>query len=304
VSRRIRIGLALAAVAAAAYVALLFRSPLKAVGLWAVRRSNACSLGACLEAPSQVRAHLRARDRIFKALRPLRAESSIELWETPLGPLWSPQRRQSAYWLADMLAEAESDVYTYGGIGVRPGDTVLDCGANVGVFARQALRMGAALVVAIEPGPDSLECLRRNFAAEIAARRLIVYPKGVWHREETLRLLVDDNSSIGDSFVLRRGSTEIAVPFVRLDTLVAELGLARVDFVKMDIEGAEQEALAGARQTLARFKPRLAVCAYHKSDDPLRIPALVGAARKDYRMTRGPCLIDKYRIVPKVLFFE
>jgi len=302
VASRWRVGLALAASAAVAWLGFPY---LKSAVLWAARRHNGCALPACLDAPSLSRAHQRARERIETSLRLVRRDpAGFELWDTPLGPLWNPQRRRSAFWLADMLAEAESDVYSLGAVRLRPGDTVLDCGANVGVFARQALAAGAALVVAIEPAPSSLECLRRNFSAEIAARRLMVYPKGVWHREETLRLLTDDNTSAGDSLILRRGSTEIEVPLTRIDTLVAELGLSRVDFVKMDLEGAEQEALQGARDTLARFKPRLAISAYHKGDDPQRIPALVTAGRPDYRMQPGPCLLEKSRLAPKVLFFQ
>ncbi len=302
-TRRTRILLALALAAAA--VIVLARAEVKAFALWAARRHNGCSLGACLAAPGLSRVHAQARQRIEQSLRLLRTDpAGLQLWATPMGELWTPQRRRSAYWMADMLAEAEANLYAQGAIRVRPGDAVLDCGANIGVFARQALSMGAALVVAIEPSPASLECLRRNFAAEIAARGLIVYPQGVWNREETLRLLVDDNTSAGDSLILQRGQTSIAVPLTRIDTLVRELGLARVDFVKMDIEGAEQEALEGARHTLARFKPRLAISGYHKGDDPARIPALVAAARPDYRLARGPCLIDKYRLVPKILFFQ
>jgi hypothetical protein len=94
------------------------------------------------------------------------------------------------------------------------------------------------------------------------------------------------------------------VPLTRIDTLVSELKLPRVDFIKMDIEGAEQEALRGARQTLARYRPRLAISAYHKREDPLEIPALVRSARPDYRMECGACLMERYRIIPQVLFFE
>jgi len=87
---------------------------------------------------------------------------------------------------------------------VRSGDVVLDCGANVGVYTRDALDSGAKLVVAIEPAPENIECLRRNFAPEVAAGRVIVYPKGVWDKDDFLTLNVDPNNSAADSFLIQR----------------------------------------------------------------------------------------------------
>lgn len=298
--RSLGIGLALAAA-----LAVLFWAQLKPLALWAARRHNGCPLKACLEAPALDRAHRRARERIQNSLRIMRRDpAGFQLWHTPHGPLWSPQRRHDAFWLADLLAEADAGPYSHGAVGVRHGDIVLDGGAHIGVFTRQALAAGAALVIAVEPAPSNVECLRRNLTAEIAARRVRVYPKGLWHRQETLRLTTDDNTSLGDSLILPRGASGIQVPLVPIDDLVQELALPRVDFIKLDIEGAEQEALTGARQTLARFRPRLAISAYHKGDDTLRIPAIVRAACPGYRLTPGPCLIEKRRLVPKVLFFE
>ena len=90
--------------------------------------------------------------------------------------------------LAHNLAEQERRIYMAGSVNVNAGDTVLDCGANVGVFTRVALAAGAKQVVAIEPAPDNVACLRRNFASEIAAGRVIVYPKGVWDKDDVLVL--------------------------------------------------------------------------------------------------------------------
>ena len=59
----------------------------------------------------------------------------------------------------------------------QPGDIVLDCGAHVGIFANQALSRGAARVIAIDPDPTQVECLRRNFATEIGEGRVTVVPK-------------------------------------------------------------------------------------------------------------------------------
>ena len=55
-----------------------------------------------------------------------------------------------------------------------------------------------------------------------------------------------------------------------------------VDFIKMDIEGSERHALRGATQTLARFKPKIAVCVYHRQDDSEVLPQIIKRARPDY----------------------
>ena len=55
-----------------------------------------------------------------------------------------------------------------------------------------------------------------------------------------------------------------------------------LDVLKMDIEGAECQALEGARQTIAQCHPRLAICVYHNVGDFYRIPRLVLSIRSDY----------------------
>ena len=89
------------------------------------------------------------------------------------------------------------------GVNVKPGDTVLDRRANVGVFTKVALAAGAKQVVAIEPSPDNIACPRRTFASEVTAGRVIVYPKGVWDKDDGLVLHVDPKNSAWDSFVMQ-----------------------------------------------------------------------------------------------------
>jgi hypothetical protein len=74
----------------------------------------------------------------------------------------------------------------------------------------------------------------------------------------------------------------VTVRAVTLDALAAELELDRIDFIKMDIEGAERHALAGARGVLASHKPRLAICIYHAADDPDVVPQVVREANGAY----------------------
>lgn len=73
------------------------------------------------------------------------------------------------------------------------------------------------------------------------------------------------------------------VKTVSLDDYVTEQGLVSVDFVKMDIEGGEQDALVGAQRTLATLKPRLAIALYHRFDDLFVLPELILRANPNYR---------------------
>ena len=88
---------------------------------------------------------------------------------------------------------------------------------------------------------------------------------------------------------------------VTIDAVVAELGLPSVDFIKMDIEGAERNALRGARRVLKEFGPKMAVSIYHREDDPEVIPEVVLGARPGYEIvtTAGAWAGILYASVPK-----
>jgi FkbM family methyltransferase len=246
------------------------------------------------------------KDRILQASKLLAEDpaAGLERWQTPYGPFWIPTGQK--YILPFNLAEMETRIYGEGAHYVQPGDTVLDCGANVGTFARFALDAGAAKVVAIEPSPENVECLRRNFSAEIAAGRVILVPKGVWHEEGTLDLFVDPANRAADSVVVHRDSATavIKVPLVTIDHLAGEFKLDRVDFIKMDIEGAETNALRGAKAVIARHHPRMSISAYHLPADPDEIPRIVKEVWPEARVRCGPCNYEDGRLRPDVLFFD
>lgn len=290
--------LALAAAGVATY------TPARLAALVFLGRSPDCPLKRAVKCEDHVRRLKEVKDQILAASRLIETDpTGFVHWETPKGRFWIPAG--SDYVLPFNLSEQENNIYGTGEQAVQAGDIVLDCGANVGVYAREALEAGAKLVVAIEPAPESLECLRRNFAREIAEGRLIVYPKGVWDTDDFLVLNVDPRNPAADSFVIQPEGSQAGetLPLTTIDKLVRELKLERVDYIKMDIEGAEQRALMGARQTLAKFRPRLALSAYHRPDDPERIPELVRQAWPGYRMECGPCVYAHGFIRPEVLYF-
>ena len=159
---------------------------------------------------------------------------------------------------------------------------VIDVGAHLGTFTRIALHRGARIVVAIEPDPANAACFDRTFAAEIAAGRVRLVEAAAWQSSGSLSFEIGGASQtgrVGDSPAARA----VLVRAVTLDEMVDELELHRVDFIKMDIEGAERHALAGARRVLASHKPRLAICIYHAPDDADVVPRVIREANDTYQ---------------------
>jgi FkbM family methyltransferase len=239
---------------------------------------------------------------IERSVRPVRTDRDLEEIDTPDGRWWIPAGDRLSF--AEELAEQSQEEYGTDLRGVEPHDVVLDCGANVGVFTRQALRRGASKVVAIEPSPWALECLRRNFEEEIRAGRVLLYPKGVWDHDDTLELNIPPGmASTAATVALDRPPGKVFhVPLTTIDRMVAELKLERVDFIKMDIEGAEPNALRGAVETVGHFHPRMAISLEHRPTDPEVIPSLTRQLWPDYRVECGVCTNMKEHLQPVVMF--
>jgi FkbM family methyltransferase len=261
-------------------------------------RAGNCTLAESFEAEALARAQNAGIAEARSSSRKIRTDGRYALWSTPEGEFWMP----SASWDPVMLEIGEQKRNIYGSR-IHQGDIVLDAGASIGLFTRKALRAGASKVIAIEPAPDNLECLRRNFPAEVAAGRVVIVPKGIWDREDVLKLWVNPADSSQDTFLGRAGNTQyVEAPLTTIDNLVAELKLPRVDFIKMDIEGAERRAIAGGKNTIAKFRPRMALCIYHVVGDETAIPKLVHEIVPDYTVTQA-CLCGEDRIQPEVAFF-
>jgi FkbM family methyltransferase len=271
----------------------VFRDVIAVAALSAMGRNSMCAAGPAL------REHWRIATAWKRAdVTELRRDGTLVLWQTPLGEMWAPRNT----FLDINVREQVLDYY--GPLGC--GDVVLDCGANIGLFTRKALDAGARRVIAIEPSPEIVECLRRNHAREIASGRVTVVTEGVWDSEGKVTFQIDDENRGADRF--NTGKTEgrtLQLPVTTIDALVARLGLERVDFIKMDIEGAEARALRGARSTLGRFRPRMALAAYHKKDDGVTLPREAQAGNPGYSYECGLCQVEWNATVrPIMLFFK
>lgn len=298
-------------VAGAFAVSVLFAAaffliaPFRALILVVAGRTVGCPFDRAMKTRAMMDRFGANKTRMASASRVIREEpaTGLELWDSPKGKFWLPKNQGEL--LASLLAEQDEHIYGAGQKGVRPGDVVFDCGAHIGVFTRAAIAAGAKLVVAVEPSPTNLECLRRNMAPEIAAGRVVVIPEGVWHEDGKLPFHMEPGNSAGNSLLesdIRRPVT-IEVPLTTIDKLARRLNIGRVDFIKMDIEGAETNALRGARSTISKDRPRLAICVYHTASDAKMVPEVIRTASADYRSECGPCAEQDFRIIPQTLLF-
>ncbi len=270
-----------------------------------IGRSPDCTMARALEAPKELERQIAIKDKLVNESRVLYKDpKGFNQWHTAQGDFWIPAG--SDYTLHYNLAEQIRNIYGTGEQVVKEGDVVFDCGANIGLFTAVALKAGAKRIIAIEPAPENLECYRRNFGGQIDSGQIILIPKGVWDKEDTLTLNVDPKNSAADSFVLKPSGSEgtIKVALTTIDKIVADLHVDQVDYIKLDIEGAESNALRGAVETIKKYKPRISVAAYHRPEDPKLIKDAIFGARADYKLQCGPCSESNNGIRPDILWFR
>ncbi len=134
---------------------------------------------------------------------------------------------------------------------LRPGDTFVDGGANIGLLSLLAARLVGphGKVVAIEPFDAALERLRRNVEAN-APTCIEVLAAAAWDADGQQTMYEFADTEIDGMSLGRRGDREVArswdVPTVRIDRLVEP----PVRLIKLDVEGAEWPALRGAEGLL------------------------------------------------------
>ncbi len=231
--------------------------------------------------------------------------------ETPLRPFWiavSGTEMKGPELLAYLITEQRWVAESNSAELVHPGDVVVDVGAHVGTFTAWSLQRGASKVVLFEPDPVNVECLRRNFVNEIADGRVILFPEGAWSSELSIDLnLGVANSGTGSMVYKEAGGRTIKVRVRPIDVMLKEAGVDKVNFIKMDIEGAEREAIKGAAATIRAHRPRMMLDSYHLPDDATVLPKLLTTLHPAYQEVCGPCEFNDNhgkRIAPHVTFYH
>lgn len=178
---------------------------------------------------------------------------------------WISYRRAAENTYADEMQ------YFLAGFLPKSGDVVIDGGAYDGATAAEFTSLGCMVY--------AFEMDAKNFmkAVPLSERYgFTLEPFGLASCRQDMKYIPMGVSSL----VMETGGE--TARFIDLDSYVREKGLTRVDFIKLDVEGSELSALTGAMNTISKWKPRLAVCVYHKLSDPFELPRYIKSIRPDY----------------------
>lgn len=152
---------------------------------------------------------------------------------------------------------------------IRPGDTVVDLGGNIGVFTRYAYHMGAERIVTFEPDRRYFEILQQN-----APANAILFNAAIG--DKLGKLVLTESSHLGGSNLWHQADplqTQYEVNVYTLDYLLQNRVIDKIDFLKVDIEGSEIIAMQGiSDENLSRIR-NIAVEYHHehlKFNDHLR----------------------------------
>jgi FkbM family methyltransferase len=178
--------------------------------------------------------------------------------------------------------------YRYRGspeISARPGDVVIDGGAFLGdtalYFARLVGRRGRVHAFEFELG--NLALLEHNLSLNPELARRINVRRTALSDSDGATVQYFAN---GPATTVRPDGDQVA-PTDSIDSLIKQGAFERVDFLKLDIGGCELEALRGAEAALKRFRPRLALAAYHRPDDLTMLVAYLDGLGVGYRFRLG-----------------
>ena len=174
----------------------------------------------------------------------------------------------------------------------RPGCFV-DCGAYIGDTIQAAIDfLGSRVerIIAFEPDPENIKKLKQYINIEENKIRIKILQKGSYDKPTVLKF---SSSSDMNSAISENGNLTIETDTI--DHAAEDMG--EISFIKMDIEGSELKSILGAADTIRKYHPILAVCAYHKPEDLLELPEAIRKITDDsgykyYLRYHGPGLLE------------
>ncbi len=229
------------------------------------------------------RAHTLCDQAVIKILgqRPLRA--GIEFADGRAITLNVPA--DIGNFLSDLNGIIIEDQYDFGDF---KNATIVDAGANIGLFSLYACAFGAKKVYAFEPVRETFEMLERNIAANRLGKVVSAVNAALGAKRGAAKIKCCTKGegsamiAVGNPGVNEGLNYEAVrdVKMLALDDIIRR----KIDLIKIDVEGYEKKVLLGAARLIKAHKPALSFSAYHRPTDKTTLPRVVLGIRKDYRI--------------------
>ena len=174
--------------------------------------------------------------------------------------------------------------YSYKDCKVEKGGFVIDAGGCWGdtslIFSSMVGNDGR--IFTFEFFDDNLNILKENFSHnKNLSENIILTEHPIYNKSNKILYL---NHACADITTLTENKNNLnQYKTICIDDFVEKNKVEKIDFIKMDIEGCELKALQGAINTLKKYKPKLAIAAYHKYEDYYEIPKFLNELNAGYK---------------------
>jgi len=198
------------------------------------------------------------------------------------------------------LELSEPHVYRFFKRALHEGYCFLDVGAHIGSYSLRAAKLVGSngIVVAVEPHPENALLLRINMMLN-GFNNIRIVEAAAWNKRDNIIFIYMYIGAESGWHSLKGEKVgtipSVMVSCIPVDDVVRELGLSRVDLIKIDVEGAEIEVLQGLRCTLINFKPHVIV-EVHSYDN---LQKVIGIA-KELGMVVLKLCETHYLLVPSI----
>ena len=194
-------------------------------------------------------------------LRPIKNLMKNGVSQNEIITLW---KKELVYFGRPGLSAQEDEVFI--DAGAHDGDTILSfikwCN---GKYKK---------IIAFEPDVENCRKVQKTLS-DNEIQNVTLKNLGLWYKNETIGFY---NQGTSSSKIDVNSNSRINVS--KLDDIINE----KVTFIKMDIEGAELNALKGSTETIKKYKPKLAICIYHKNEDFFEIPYFIHSLVPEYKL--------------------
>ncbi len=189
--------------------------------------------------------------------------------------------------MQELLRVCDPTETYYSLLGAQSFRVAVDAGAYTGDTVAALLSAAPSVVQVFALEPDPKTCRRLTAYAQAEKRaEVCVHPVAAWREEALLPFARKANRGAGVS----ARTADSVVRGVAIDRLTEG---EKVDFLKFDVEGAEAQALEGAKETIARCRPSILLSVYHRALDLFELPLALAALCPHYRF-----LLRRPRCIP------